>query len=358
MPNLSDVAKRAKVSVSTVSAVLRGKHVAARITELCALRVRQAAEELGYTPNYHAQSMRLGRAHVIGFAMQLSGLSETGSLYFSSLFGGVHTAIQDAGYHLMLIRDAGEIGALERAVTGVRQQMLDGLVIPGQASTLRIGDKLSGPQVQDLPAVVVDPDLPTSLPSVTMDGQEGIRMAVQHLGDLGHRHLLWLGPKEWSANPTVGREQAFITATWDAGLQGSSWRYPDMRSSDSLANACHSAEKALSEKLTQDRDFTAIVCYNDFVAIGALRALQNAGLRVPQDVSVVGFDDSPLAQVATPPLTSVSHRLAEMGLQAGRLVLEMVTGGEEARKKLQNHQQVVRPLLQVRQSTATPPPAQ
>jgi len=197
MSNLSDVAKRAQVSVSTASAVLRGKQDAVGITDGCALRVRQAAQELGYAPNYHARSMRLGRAQIIGFAMQLAGVSETGSMYFDSLCNGLHAAIQDAGYHLMLIRNAGERGAVERGVMGVRQRMIDGLVIPGQTGSVRTGEVLSRPEMRELAAVVVDPAMPTDLPSVVLDEQGGVRMAVQHLADLGHRRLLWLGPDQW-----------------------------------------------------------------------------------------------------------------------------------------------------------------
>lgn len=355
MPNLSDVARRAEVSVSTASAVLRGKHTDAGITERCALRVRQAAQDLGYAPNYHARSMRLGRAHVIGFAMELTGVSETGSFYFNALCGGLHTAIQDAGYHLMLIRDAKGVGAVDRGVMGLREQMLDGLIIPGQTTNLRLSDGLSRDDVRRLPAVVVEPALPTGLPAVILDEQAGLRTAVEHLVELGHRRLLWLAPDRWGATSTASREQCFIRATWDAGLQGSSCRFPDHRSSDRLEEACHAAHAALRKRLTGERDFTAIVCYNDAAAIGALRALHETGLDVPGDVSVVGFDDGLVAQAALPQLTTVDHRLKEMGRQAGRLVLEMVTGGEEARKKLQNHRQIVTPFLTIRQSTGPAP---
>ncbi len=350
MPNLSDVAKRAHVSISTVSAVLRGKHTTVGITELCAMRVRQAAQEVGYVPNYHARSMRLGRAHVVGVAMQLPGVSETGSLYFNGICGGVHAAIQDEGYNLMLIRNAGRTGAVDRGVMGLRQRMLDGLIIPGRASNLRDGQTLAEPDMRELLVVVLDPPFQTDLPSVALDEVAGVALAVQHLAELGHRRVLWLGPDQWGDSPTTGREQAFITAAWDAALQGASIRYADRRSSDRLANAAQAAQAALSERLTQDPDFTAIVGYNDVVAIGAMQALQQAGLQVPQDVSVVGFDDGPLAQLIAPPLTTVSHRLSDIGLQAGRLVLELITDAQ-ARRRPRGQRLVVSPTLSVRHST-------
>jgi LacI family transcriptional regulator len=215
----------------------------------------------------------------------------------------------------------------------------------------------------DLPIVVIQPRIETTLPVVEFDDEAAVRLLVRHLRELGHAELLWLGPLPAQLSRSSIREQAFMTEVWDAQLRGGSCRFdrnaerekhPDLDPDDLLMTI---AENALAQLLAEQGDgrrFTAVVCYNDLVAIGACRALARRGLRVPQDVSVVGFDNAE-APFASPPLTTIDHKLPQMGRRAGELVLEMVTGGESVRHARRGYRDVLAPDLIVRASSGPAP---
>jgi DNA-binding LacI/PurR family transcriptional regulator len=372
MASLSEVARSAGVSITTASRVLNQGKYAERISADCAHRVREAAKVVGYIPNYHARSMKLGRAETVAFALDVgrAGGAQTqtppgpmGHAYFQNLISGMEAVTHFAGYNLLLIGPSPKMRATDRALRGLLERRLDGFVLPGLVYSVQKASLVTeGP---DLPIVVIQPLVETPLPTVDFDDEAGIRMMVRHLIELGHRDLLWLGPVGQMSHARL-REQAFMTEVWDAQLRGSSCRF-DRRA----AQAEHTdvldpndltmiaAEEALAKLLAEEGDrrkWTAIVCYNDLIALGATRALTRVGLRIPQDVSVGGFDNAQ-APFATPPLTTIDHKLFRMGQRAGELLLEMATGGETARQRLREYKDVIQPELIVRASTGPAPTA-
>jgi LacI family transcriptional regulator len=355
MASLTDVAKLAGVSLTTASMVLNKGKQENRVSAACADRVRGAARQLGYIPNYHARSMKLGRAEVIAVALDVghfdglpATLPDLALAYFSQIIGAIELYARNRGYLLTIVGPDDARRAPDRAYLGLRQRRFDGIVVPGTVvQTDRTSFLADAP---DAPIVVVEYDGPTQLPVVHYDEAAGVRMAVRHLAELGHRELLWVGDEPGGTPHVVPlREQMFASAVWDAGLRGASCRIPrDAGPRNDVA------EEAMARYLAQrPRSFTAVVCYNDVTAIGVCGALMAAGIRIPQDVSVIGFDNIE-ASLSIPRLTSVSHKLPEMGLRAAELVMQMINEPEQI-KAMRGKRDVIQPDLVVRKSTGPAP---
>jgi len=354
MATLSQVAKQAGVSITTVSLVLnRGKR-AELISEACANHVRAVAQNLGYVANYHAQSMKLGRSEMIGVAMDWAA-EPFGGLLASTYFGHIISAAEQSarhrGYLLTTLGPSEHHGAVSRGAQALAQRRLDGLIVLDVVSHERPNIFLKEPP--DKPIVVIEHTGETEYPCVNWDQTSGVQMAVEHLSGLGHRDYLWLGEESHPRHQSRLREQQFMRTIWDLGFRGASCRFtvhsrPGMTEREPIVIA---AQEALAKYLAEPgrATFTAIVCYNDATAIGAYRVLRGAGLRVPEDVSVVGFDDFE-GRLIDPPLTSVNHMLEEMGHRAADLLIDAIES-EPKRAAQRGLRELIRPQLSVRQST-------
>ena len=358
-PTLTDVAKAAGVSVATASMVLNPGAKTNKVSDERTARVREAATRLGYVGNYHARAMQVGRAETIGLALDFGVAGQApsdeipmGGEYFHHLTIGIEAQTHFVGYNLALIGPGTQERAVDRGIRQIQQRRLDALVVPGVL--MRSPDRIQRlVQVQDLPIVLVEHDGAGTLPVVSYDEAEGVRRAVAHLAGLGHRELLWLGPG--GEGPQL-REQHFTTAVKKGGLHGSSCRYGDPVGPASRTMVADAALAALAARLaaprSKPRDFTAIVCYNDQTAVGAYGALMAAGLSIPGDVSVIGYDDF-MAPYLVPRLTTVSHMMVQMGRRAAELALEMATSPDGV-QRLAGHRELLVPELVVRASTAPP----
>jgi LacI family transcriptional regulator len=323
------------------------------VSEACAQRVRAVAQRLGYIPNYHARSMKLGRAETIVVALDVGDgdgnatVSELADAYFNQLIGGVELHLRKVGYQLTIVGPDAFARAPERGMMGVGQRRFDGMIVlgrvvdPGRSKVLAQGG--------DGPVVAIEYPHPTPFPVVDYDERYGVELAVRHLVELGHRELLWVGSnRTWAASQETSREEMFRDAAKRLGARAVSCTF-DWRPSE-VPNARPEmrdrAEAAVTRYLWEKgRSFTGVVAYNDPVAIGACGALAAAGVKVPQEVSVVGFDDIEAA-FCVPRLTTVSHRLSDMGRKAAERVMEMIRGAS-----LRGVRDVVRPELVVGKST-------
>jgi DNA-binding LacI/PurR family transcriptional regulator len=363
----------AGVSITTASRVLNnGKH-ADRISVACSSRVRAVARELGYATNYHHRSLRTGRAEALGIALEIGQVGQSqavagliGNPYFHGLISGVEAATHEAGYALTLLGPHQRASAAERGMLALRQRRLDALVMPGIVRGAGPGSIVA--ESPELPVVVIQPRVPTLLPTVDFSMADAANMLVEHLASLGHRELLWVGE---DAPQTNAREQLLMRAAWDHGLRGTSCRYevtdpnamPGVAGhpEDILAGAAAAAIERYVAGMATAADasrvrFTAVVGYNDATAIGAMRGLMRRGLRIPADVSVVGFDNA-TAPMAYPPMTTIDHRFGDLGRRAGELAIDMAIGGDARRLELRGHREVLAPVLVVRDSTGPAPTA-
>jgi DNA-binding LacI/PurR family transcriptional regulator len=328
LPRLEDVAERAGVSHQTVSRVINDHPNVSKGTRE---RVEAAIAELGYRRNTAARSLVTRRSRTIGvLASELAQYGPANTLL------GVEQAARDAGYFVSIaaLRTVNREAILD-AVRHFLDQSVDGIVV-------------IVPHPETLPAVAeMNPGVPVvgvgSLGDATVGGamvdqKRGAELAVRHLVEQGHRRIGHVaGPQDWIDG--AARAEGWSAALRAAGLED-----------DLLVVGDWSAGSGyeIGRKLAGERTATALFVGNDQMALGVLRAFNEAGVRVPGDVSVVGFDDQPESGFFTPPLTTVRQDFEELGRLCMDLILRGIGGGERAGAT------VVEPELVVRQSTSAP----
>ena len=324
---IADVAARAGVSVPTVSRVLTG---AAKVSPARRALVDAAIQDLKFRPNAAARSLASKRSRVIGIIA--GGTSRYG---YAETIRGIEEAARAAEYTVFItVVDGTGTEELDRAIAATLGQRLAGALVlkfdpPGVAALRRPPD--------DLPVVALSGARDRSTSQALLDEAAAGIEITQHLLDLGHRtvHHVRIPPSR------PGREDG-RTAGWRRALiRAGAVRPP-------LLDAGWEAVTGvpIGHRLAADADVTAVFCGNDEIAMGVIRGLQEAGRRVPQDVSVAGFDDHPLAELWSPPLTTVRQDFAGLGRRAMRLLLDQLDGGPHAVSSIE------RPALVVRRSTA------
>jgi LacI family transcriptional regulator len=337
MATMNDVARVADVSIATVSHVINGtRYVSPERAE----RVQAAMRELDYTPDATARSLRVGRTHTLGVV-----IPDNTNPFFAELARWIEEAGFDAGYTTIL-GNSGERADRERQyVSTLLSKRVDGLIIAPwrkpDAPLLRVLRKAQ------IPIVVIDRDdvLPAA-DAVLYDDVGGGRQAAEHLRALGHTAIAAIaGPPDPGHSP--GRLGGFVEALADGGVP---------IGDDAIVTSDYhfaGGRAATAELLARGRRFTALFAANDLMAAGAIRELTGHGLAVPGDVSVVGFDDAPLAEMTSPALTTVRQPVQEMGDTAVSLLLARLAGSPENG----GGTHVLPTSLVVRESTAPPPEA-
>jgi DNA-binding LacI/PurR family transcriptional regulator len=327
-PVMADVAKVAGVSHQTVSRVINGMP---NIKDSTRKRVEAAIKELGYRPNTAARALVTRKSSTIGIISTESGLYGPNSIQRT-----VEDAARQAGYFAgsVSLRSVTE-KSLTDAIEHLLRQSVDGIVmIAAQYEALDV-IRRHDPGV---PLVVVEGDLSKSKFAVGVDQHRGAYEATSHLIELGHRHIAHLrGPLEWTE--AEARRQGWEQALRDAGLDvGPVWLGDWMPKSGYEAGL----------ELVADRSITAVFVANDQMTIGLLRALHEAGLVVPSDMSLVGFDDTPEAEFLNPPLTTVRQRFQEVGRRAIDVLHAAIIGEDE------NLPRLIEPEFVLRASTSAP----
>jgi DNA-binding LacI/PurR family transcriptional regulator len=306
---MDDVARLAGVSKQTVSRVLND-HPAVRATTREA--VLEAMRTLGYRPSRSARSLASGRTRMLGV------LSFDAARYGpAAILTAVNTAAQEAGYLVSSIAlDTADHDTVVEAVDRLSAEGAEGVIaIAPQAS---VGRALAATGL-GTPLVVLESPLDDGTPLVTGDSRAGARKATEHLLGLGHptvRHIA--GPVGWT--PADQR-----LASWRATLEAAGATVPEPLVGDWSAESGYE----LGRRLAADPDVTAVFVSNDQMAIGVLHALHEAGRSVPDDVSVVGYDDIPEAAHLLPPLTTVRTDFAEIGTRSLRLLLHRIDADRE-----------------------------
>ena len=328
---MEDVAAVAGVSHQTVSRVLNDFP---KIRPATRARVLAAIEELGYRRNTAARTLVTRRSGSIGVIT-----AEMNHFGPASTILGLESACRAAGYSVSL-EGLPEISAaaLRHAMDRVLDHAVEAVVmIVAHQEALAIAQSLD----IGVPLVLVDGDLSTAPLTAGVDQIAGARLATDHLLDLGHRSVLHLpGPGDWL-------DAGARTQGWRLALKERGAPVPElMVEGDWTSRSGYQSTRAM---LARSSSATAVFAANDQMALGVLRALNEAGLRVPQDVSVVGFDDVPESGYFTPPLTTIRQDFPGLGKKIMALVLRVLAGEPDASEPL------VEPLLIIRSSTAAPP---
>lgn len=326
---LDDVAARCGVSYQTVSRVVNQSPLVAERTRA---QVLKAIAELGYRPNLAARRLATRRSSLIGMV-------GTKITYYgpAQVMVSIEETAKRRGYNLMFAGIQRPSNAqLTAAINELCEHQVDGLVL---------GVKLKGDAdlvrkvCRGVPFVTLDACPAPDVPTVLVDEQHGTRLAVRHLLDLGHRHTACIaGPPGWSAS--AERRKGWFKTLEAAGREPGPCVEGDWSARSGYAAMVRLLEPA-------PRRFTAVVVANDHMALGALRALHAKGIKVPQDISVVGYDDLPEASFFEPPLTTVHHDFADQGERCVEMLLHLIN-----RQPDEPLLQLLRPELVVRESTA------
>lgn len=310
MTTISDVAKRAGVSAMTVSRVVNNSGPIGADTRR---RVEDAIEELGYVPNALGRQLRSKRTKMLGLV-----LSDITNPYFTTIARGVEDAAHAAGFSVVFCNTDESEADEEQYIRTLVERQVDGiLLVPASSST----STLPLLARRRIPVVILDRRVSgQDLDSVGSDSVAGAMTATRHLLELGHRRIAVLsGRREVSTSldRVVGCRRALVEA--GTTLDERYVRYGDLNYGD--GNGADGYRMA-HEVLALDPRPTAIVAANNFIAFGALRAIREAGVRVPEELSLVAFDDLPSEWVLEPFLTVISQPAYEIGQVAARLMLD------------------------------------
>jgi LacI family transcriptional regulator, repressor for deo operon, udp, cdd, tsx, nupC, and nupG len=317
---MKDIAKAAHVNQSTVSRVLGtgdGTSISAEVRK----RILRIARQVDYHHNPSAVALRTGETRTV--MVVVSDMTDT---YYAGIISGVEEVLVAKGYSLIL-HSLAHAGPPEDLPRFMRRYHFDGVLMLGALPGLR-DESITTLAGRGLPLVLIGRALKSgALPSVTAANGLGGRLAAEHLHDLGHRRIaLMRGPRVW---PDFGERIA--------GFRGAMRKRGGGNASLALyssASRTSDAGFAATKTLLAGSRPTALFCINDATAIGALRAVREAGLRVPADVSVVGFDDSEIAEYSCPPLTSVRQPRVQMGKEGALQLMEAMQGRRAASRVL------------------------
>lgn len=328
-PTIVDVARRAGVSKSLVSLVLRG---APNVSDERREAVTRAAREIGYRPNAVARSLVSRRSYVIGVMV-----SDLHNPYFTEVIDGIEVAARAAGYRALFNSGGRTASGEAEAIDTLLQQRTDGVVMAGPV----LGARRIAQVAASVPVVVVARSSRSPAhDSITNDDRMGARLAVDHLVSLGHRAIAHVDGGTGAGAPQ--RRSGFLRAMAGHRLEGTATVVRGTFTEEGGREGVHALLRAR-------RRPSGIFVGNDLAAVGALDALDEHGLRVPQDISLVGYDNIALAGLGHIDLTTIDQPRREMGASAVRLLLERRDGDRHRARHL-----VVPPSLIVRGSTGPP----
>jgi LacI family transcriptional regulator len=309
---LRDVAAAARVHVATASRALDAE-TAHPVAPKTRARVQQVAKELGYRHHMMARGLRRGLSSTVGVVV-----ADLGNPYTAPVLRGIQTSLEPADHMALVAESHDDSKALERAVDHLLARQVDGLILlAARAGDL---DAILGWTAR-VPVVLAVRTLPGSgVPAVTHDDLGGGRLAAGHLAELGHRRVVQL-PGPLDVQSFTDRQEGFAEAAARLGLEA--W---------SVAPASRpvfeEGRRLMELALADERPLTGVFAHNDPMAMGAVRALRDAGLGCPADVSVVGYNDVPMADCFDPPLTTVRLDGDAIGRRAGTAVLAAIRGLE------------------------------
>lgn len=307
-PTIEDVARKAGVSIATVSRVINGT---APVIGETAQRVNAAITSLHYTPRTTARGLASRKTNTMGLI-----LPEIGGWFFPSVLRGIETAAREAGYDLLIrTTDISEPRKVSRRVLGMHNT--DGLIV----FTHSVGDEeLAHLKQHNFPVVLLHQTPPESLsiPVVTIENKSGAQKLVDHLIEVHHRRRIAFLQGPESHEDSVWRELGYRESLEAHNIPFDNSLVATGEFDESVAAA------AIGQMMIDGVDFDAVFAGDDDAAIGVLTALERAGRIVPDDVAVVGFDDVPLARFLSPALTTVRAPTEQVGADAVRQLIRLI----------------------------------
>jgi len=309
--SIKDIARVAKVSHSTVSRALHNSPLVNRET---AERIRRIAEEMGYRPSAVARSLVTRKSKTIGVVV-----TTIADPFIAEVVSGIEEVANDHGYSVFLANSNADPDREIKVVHSFHERRVDGILVTASRVGALYMDHLSEMKV---PIVLINNQHPGEfVHSVMIDNVTASRAATEHLIQLGHRRIAYIGDQfgyqsdtERFAGYRQALERAGLTFQPELVVHGDGKPEGGMR--------------AMERLLALAPPPTAVFCYNDMTALGALRVARMKGFRVPEDISLVGFDDLFIASYTEPPLTTIRQPKRQMGRQAMALLLQLLKGGD------------------------------
>lgn len=328
---LKAVAQHVGLTPGTVSAVLNNSTAARSIPEHTRKRILAAARELNYRPNFLARSLRVQRTFSVGVIAE-----EIGDAYGGMVVNGIEAGLSEKNYFFFTVAHRHDRKLLDTYSEMLLARGIEGLIT--------IDTSVAAPPL--LPTVAVAGHQKVeNVTNVVLDHRHAAQLALRHLRELGHTRIAFLRGQEKSSDSAT-RWAAIRQVALEFGITIHPELVLQLEGVESTPELGYPYGKAL---LARNVPFTALFAYNDISAIGAMRAFQEAGLRIPQDVSVVGFDDISLASFSIPPLTTVRQPLLKMGRIAAQTVIDRIEERAPFVPEI-----AIEPELVIRASTAAP----
>jgi LacI family transcriptional regulator len=345
MANIKDVARTSGFSPSTVSIVLNDAPLARYIPQRTKDLIRKAAKRLRYRPNPFAQSMHSRRSHTVGVIT-----SDTLDPYFSHILKGIHNALFHSSFLPVLADIQNQRARFERYLEMLLDRRVEGLITIANSLLLDM-DLLGVVEEQKIPSVIIGREHTfASMSSVVIDNEAGTRTAMKFLYALGNRRIAFIkGPRQVVDSGQRWRGICEFAKEVDLKL--------DQEIIVELEQPASSYEEAYSMTrgmLQRRRPFTALMAFDDMTAFGVIRALHQAGKRVPEDCAVMGFDDVGAAAYYNPPLTTIRQPLEKLGEIGVEILTQAIDASVAGEPFIAVHRRI-EPELVVREST---PPAE
>ncbi len=329
---LKTIAERLGLTPGTVSAALNNSAAARSIPEHTKKRILEAAREMNYRPNFFARTLRLKRTFTIGVIAE-----EIGDDYGSQVISGIEQYLQQHNYFFFTVAHRHDPKLLASYSQLLLSRGVEGFITVDTSLT----------EAPSIPTAAVAGH--QSVPGVTnviLDHKKAARLALGHLKELGHERIAFLKGQPFSSDSAT-RWAAICEAAQEFGIQVRPELTVQIEGTDSTPNLGYPVGRDL---LGRKQPFTALFAYNDISAIGSIWAFKEAGLRIPEDVSVIGFDDIPGAAYAIPALSTVRQPLIRMGQIAAQTVVDQIEGRGEYMPEI-----AIEPEFVARASTTAAP---
>jgi LacI family transcriptional regulator len=341
---MRDVAETSGFSPATVSIVLNNAPLARYIAPATKKRIEETAKKLGYRPNAMARFLRSKRSHSVG--VMFFDITDP---FCTPVLRGIENALYQCSYVPIFADAHNQRNRFERYLEMLLDRHVEGLIVVANWLFVDI-NLLADIGKRNIPAATLGWELPgDTVSSIIVDNEAGGRLALEHLHQLGHRKIAFIrGPK--SLIDTAPRWRGIQKFAQSAALEIDPALVVQLPDSFDPNSGFEGGQRFTEELLQKRKRFTALLAFDDLTALGAIRALTKAGLKVPDHCSVIGFDDVPLSALTAPPLTTVRQPLEAMGSLAVNVVMDGVNSSLEKRDiNIVRHK--TNPELVIREST-------
>jgi LacI family transcriptional regulator len=341
---IRDVAERSGFSSATVSIVLNNAPLARYIPDTTKGKIQRAAAHLGYRPNLFARSLRGRRSHTVG--VMVFDMTDP---FCTLVLRGIENTLYQSSYLPILTDVHNERSRFERYLEMLLDRRIEGLVVLANWLFVDI-NLLADLEKNNIPTATVGRELKNDkISSVIVDNAAGARLALEHLFSLGHRKIAFIrGPHQLS--DTEPRWQGVCALAREHNLALDPRLIVDLPESGDPFSSFEDGYKLTEELLRRRHPFTALMAFDDMTAFAAIRALGKAGIHVPEQCSVIGFDDVATAAIYSPALTTVRQPMEMMGTVTATIVLEAINATLEKKPTRIIHRRIA-PELIVREST-------